>query len=218
MNKPNFAVALLIMVLATIFSGLLNACREIVAERAIFKRERRVNLKILPYLVSKIAVLWTIGIIQILILTIVMKSIISLNANTAEVIFVLAATALASTIIGLLISSIVVAETQAMSITNLILIVHLVMGGCVFPLDQDWKKVLASPLVSRWATEALLDSELRGMQVDEEKTEFKLKEIDSKGLNTNNLNNDLLIILVISLTALMSTAYVLSGRFQNKKY
>ena len=218
MNKPNFAVALFIMVLATIFSGLLNACREIVSERAIFKRERRVNLKILPYLVSKIAVLWTIGIIQILILTIVMKSIISLNANTAEVIFVLAATALASTIIGLLISSIVVAETQAMSITNLILIVHLVMGGCVFPLDQDWKKVLASPLVSRWATEALLDSELRGMQVDEEKTEFKLKEIDSKGLNTNNLNNDLLIILVISLTALMSTAYVLSGRFQNKKY
>ena len=217
-NNLSFSVPLFIMVLATIFSGLLNACREIVAERAIFKRERRVNLKILPYLMSKISLLWTIGIVQIVILIIVMRSIVSLNANTAEVFFVLAATALASTIIGLLISSIVVAETQAMSITSLILIVHLVMGGIVYPLDQDWKKALASPLVSRWATEALLGSELRGMETNEKSTEFKLREIDAKGLKSDDFHKDLLFIFGIALMALMTTTFVLSGRFKNKKY
>jgi ABC-type multidrug transport system ATPase subunit/pSer/pThr/pTyr-binding forkhead associated (FHA) protein len=212
-----FSVPLFIMVLATIFSGLLNSCREIVAERAIFKRERRVNLQIMPYLMSKIALLWTVGVVQSLILIVVMRSIISLNANTAEVFFVLAATSLASTIIGLLISAIVVAETQAMSFTNLILIVHLVMGGCVFPLDQDWKKVLASPLISRWATEALLDSELRGMEANEKSAEFKVREIEAKGLKSDDFGKDIFFIFGISLAALMATAFVLSGRSQNKK-
>jgi hypothetical protein len=166
---------------------------------------------------SKIALLWTVGVIQSLILIVVMRSIISLNANTAEVFFVLAATSLASTIIGLLISAIVVAETQAMSFTNLILIVHLVMGGSVFPLDQDWKKVLASPLISRWATEALLDSELRGMEANEKSAEFKVREIEAKGLKSDDFGKDIIIIFGISIAALMATAFVLSGRSQNKK-
>ncbi|MCE2859539.1 MAG: ABC transporter permease, partial [Oxalobacteraceae bacterium] len=216
-DKLGFSVPLFIMVLATIFSGLLNACREIVAERAIFKRERRVNLQIMPYLMSKIVLLWAIGLMQSLILIIVMRSIISLHANTAEVFLVLAATSLASTIIGLLISAIVVAETQAMSFTNLILIVHLVMGGCVFPLDQDWKKVLASPLISRWATEALLDSELRGMDGSEKSAEFKVREIEAKGLKSDDFDKDIFFIFGISLAALMATAFVLSSRSQNKK-
>ena len=216
-DKLGFSVPLFIMVLATIFSGLLNACREIVAERAIFKRERRVNLQIMPYLMSKIVLLWAIGLMQSLILIIVMRSIISLHANTAEVFLVLAATSLASTIIGLLISAIVVAETQAMSFTNLILIVHLVMGGCVFPLDQDWKKLLASPLISRWATEALLDSELRGMDGSEKSAEFKVREIEAKGLKSDDFDKDIFFIFGISLAALMATAFVLSSRSQNKK-
>ena len=216
-DNLGFSVPLFIMVLATIFSGLLNACREIVAERAIFRRERRVNLQILPYLMSKIALLWTIGLVQSLILIVVMRSIISLNASTTEVFAVLAATSLASTIIGLLISAVVVAETQAMSFTNLVLIIHLVMGGCVFPLDQDWKKVLASPMISRWATEALLDAELRGMEGSEKSTAFKLREIEAKGLDSDEFAKDLFFIFGISLATLLATTAVLSRRSRNKK-
>ena len=212
-----FSVPLFIMVLATIFSGLLNACREIVAERAIFRRERRVNLQIMPYLMSKIVLLWTIGLFQSLILIVVMRSILSLNASTAEVFAVLAATSLASTIIGLLISAVVVAETQAMSFTNLVLIIHLVMGGCVFPLDQDWKKVLASPMVSRWATEALLDAELRGMDSSEQRAAFKLREIEAKGLRSDDFAKDLFFIFGVSLVTLLATTAVLSRRSRSKK-
>jgi ABC transport system ATP-binding/permease protein len=216
-NNLGFSVPLFIMVLATIFSGLLNACREIVAERAIFKRERRVNLQIMPYLMSKIVLLWMIGLAQSLILIFVMRSIISLNASTTEVFAVLAATSLASTIIGLLVSAIVAAETQAMSFTNLVLIIHLVMGGCVFPLDQDWKKMLASPMISRWATEALLDAELRGMQNSEKSAVFKVQEIEGKGLKSDNFGKDISFILVVSILTLFVTASVLSRRSRSKK-
>ena len=216
-DNLGFSVPLFIMVLATIFSGLLNACREIVAERSIFRRERRVNLQIIPYLMSKIALLWMIGLFQSLILIIVMRSIISLNASTAEVFVVLAATSLASTIIGLLISAVVFAETQAMSFTNLVLIIHLVMGGCVFPLDQDWKKSLASPMISRWATEALLDAELRGMKNTEQGVAFKLREIEAKGLNSGDFSKDILFIFGVSFVTLLATTAVLSRRSRSKK-
>ncbi len=216
-NNLGFSVPLFIMVLATIFSGLLNACREIVAERAIFRRERRVNLQIMPYLMSKIALLWMIGAVQSLILIVVMRSIISLHASTAEVFAVLAATSLASTIIGLLVSAVVAAETQAMSFTNLVLIIHLVMGGCVFPLDQDWKKILASPMISRWATEALLDAELRGMENNEKRAMFKIQEIEAKGLNSDNFEKDISFIFGVSVLTLLITSRVLSHRSRSKK-
>jgi hypothetical protein len=215
-NSNEFSGPLFILVLATIFSGLLNACRELVSERAIFRRERRVNLKIMPYLLSKVVLLWAIGLIQSLILIGVMCGIIPMNASVIEIFFVLAATSLAATIIGLLISALVKAETEAMVIADFVLIAHLVLGGFAFPLDQEWKKNLSSPLISRWATEALFDSEARGMDSLESSTVFK-KAIEAKGLQPDQFGKDMFLILCISLASLMATAFVLTSRSQTKK-
>ncbi len=77
--------------------------------------------------------------------------------------------------------------------------------------------MLASPLISRWATEALLDSELRGMDGSEKSAEFKVREIEAKGLKSDDFDKDIFFIFGISLAALMATAFVLSSRSQNKK-
>jgi hypothetical protein len=216
-NKPEFSGPLFIMVLATIFSGLLNACRELVSERAIFRRERRVNLQIMPYLLSKIVLLWAIGIIQSLILIFVMRSIIPLNASITEMFVVLTATSLAATIVGLLISALVKAETEAMVISAFVLIAQLVLGGFAFPLDEDWKKGLSSPLISRWSTEALFDAEMRGMDSLESSTVFKKVAFEAKGLQPDEFGKDMFLIFCISLASLMATAFVLISRTQNKK-
>lgn len=216
-NSQEFSGPLFIMVLATIFSGLLNACRELVSERAIFRRERRVNLQIMPYLLSKITLLTIIGVIQSLILIVVMRSIISLHASMAEMFAVLTVTSLAATIIGLLISALVKAETEAMVIAAFVLIAQLVLGGFAFPLDQDWKKGLSSPLISRWSTEALFDAELRGLDSDEQRPLFRKVAFESKGLRPDEFDKDMLFIFGISLISLMATALVLTGRSQNKK-
>ena len=216
-NKPEFSGPLFIMVLATIFSGLLNACRELVSERAIFRRERRVNLQIMPYLLSKIVLLWAIGIIQSLILIFVMRSIIPLNASITEMFVVLTATSLAATIVGLLISALVKAETEAMVISAFVLIAQLVLGGFAFPLDEDWKKGLSSPLISRWSTEALFDAEMRGMDSLESSTVFKKVAFEAKGLQPDEFGKDMFLIFCISLASLMATTFVLTSRTQNKK-
>ena len=216
-NSKEYSGPLFIMVLATIFSGLLNACRELVSERAIFRRERRVNLQIMPYILSKITLLSAIGVVQSLIMIVVMRSIIPLNASVSEMFMVLTAISLAATVIGLLISALVKAETEAMVLAAFVLIAQLVLGGFAFPLDQDWKKGLSSPLISRWSTEALFDAEMRGIDSLEKSAAFKKVAFEAKGLQPDEFGKDMVLILCISLASLMATAFVLTSRSQTKK-
>ena len=64
---------LFIMAFATVLFGCINGAREIVKEAAIYKRERAVNLAILPYMFSKIVVLGMLCLLQSAILTLVIE-------------------------------------------------------------------------------------------------------------------------------------------------
>ncbi|HEU0001770.1 MAG TPA: FHA domain-containing protein, partial [Ktedonobacteraceae bacterium] len=55
---------LFIMALAAVAFGCMNGIREIVRERAIYQHERMVNLGIIPYIFSKIAVLGMLCLLQ----------------------------------------------------------------------------------------------------------------------------------------------------------
>src|SRR5207245_3508602 len=55
----------LLMAASVTWVGSMNACREIVKEVAIFRRERIAGLKILPYVSSKVAVLAALSIVQV---------------------------------------------------------------------------------------------------------------------------------------------------------
>ena len=54
------------LVLATLWFSLTNAAREIVKERPIYLRERLINLRLFPYLLSKVGVLTVLGVLQVL--------------------------------------------------------------------------------------------------------------------------------------------------------
>ena len=58
---------LFIMAVSAVWFGSTNAAREIVGELAVYKRERMYNLKLMPYIFSKITVLSVFSIIQSLI-------------------------------------------------------------------------------------------------------------------------------------------------------
>src|SRR5581483_10514700 len=64
---------LFIMAFATVLFGCINGTREIVKEAAIYKRERTVNLGILPYMFSKIVVLGLLCLLQSAVLTLVVE-------------------------------------------------------------------------------------------------------------------------------------------------
>ena len=53
---------------SAIFLGLFGSAYEVVKERAVYERERMINLGIVPYMMSKVSVLMGFGVIQCLLL------------------------------------------------------------------------------------------------------------------------------------------------------
>ncbi|GLV57877.1 ABC transporter ATP-binding protein [Dictyobacter sp. S3.2.2.5] len=152
---------LFIMSFAAIMFGCINGSREIVKEAAIYRRERSVNLGIVPYLFSKIAVLGTFSLVQSLIL-VFMVSIVAPYRNSVllppflEIYVTMALTSLAGLMTGLLISAIVPNNDRAMSIVPLPLIPQVVFAGVIFSLDKPpFLQVLGAFFSTRWSMAAM---------------------------------------------------------------
>jgi ABC transport system ATP-binding/permease protein len=151
---------LFIMAFATVLFGCINGAREIVKEAAIYKRERAVNLAILPYMFSKIVVLGMLCLLQSAILTLVIELGEPLHQGIflspiLETYITLSLTALTGLMIGLTISAIAPNNDRAVSIVPIILIPQVIFSGAIIPL-KDWlTQILAIVFPTRWAMVAL---------------------------------------------------------------
>jgi hypothetical protein len=152
---------LLMLTLAAIWFGTINAAREIVKERPIYLRERAVSLRIWPYVLSKFSVLAVLAAAQ----SLALLWIVSLKAShlpaqgiifTAswELYVTLVLTSLAGVAGGLLISSLVSSSDRAMSIVPVVLIALVIFSGGVFEL-QGFPGILSLFSLSRWCLAAL---------------------------------------------------------------
>lgn len=152
--------ALFIMAFATILFGCINGAREFVKEAAIYRRERAVNLGILPYMFSKIAVLGLLCLFQSAVLTGIVELGEPLHQGimlspVAETYITLALTSLAGLMIGLTISAVAPNTDRAISIVPLVLLPQVIFSGAIIPL-KDWgTQILATVFPARWAMAAL---------------------------------------------------------------
>lgn len=152
--------ALFNMAFATVLFGCINGAREIVKESAIYKRERTVNLGIMPYMFSKIAVLGLLCLFQSAILVLVMQLGEPLHQGIflnpiLETYITLALTALAGLMVGLAVSAIAPNNDRAMSFIPIILIPQVIFSGAIIPI-KDWPtQILAAMFPTRWAMAAL---------------------------------------------------------------
>lgn len=151
---------LFIMAFATVLFGCINGAREIVKEAAIYKRERAVNLTILPYVFSKIVVLGMLCLLQSAILTLVIEIGEPLQQGIflspiLETYITLSLTALTGLMLGLTISAITSNNDRAVSIVPIILIPQVIFSGAIIPL-KDWlTQIIAILFPTRWAMVAL---------------------------------------------------------------
>lgn len=151
---------LFIMAFATVLFGCINGAREIVKETAIYKRERAVNLGIMPYMFSKIVVLGLLCLFQSAILVLVVNVGEPLQqgvflAPLLENYITLALTSLAGLMVGLTISAIAPNNDRAISFVPIILIPQVIFSGAIIPL-KDWvTQILATVFPTRWAMAAL---------------------------------------------------------------
>jgi ABC-type multidrug transport system ATPase subunit/pSer/pThr/pTyr-binding forkhead associated (FHA) protein len=151
---------LFIMAFATVLFGCINGTREFVKEAAIYRRERAVNLGIMPYMFSKIGVLGILCLLQSAIMTFIVEIGEPLQQGIVlspilETYITLCLTSLAGLMIGLAISAIAPNNDRAVSFVPIILIPQVIFSGAIIPL-KDWlTQILAAVFPTRWAMAAL---------------------------------------------------------------
>lgn len=151
---------LFMLALAASLLGLFAAAYEIIKEEPIYRRERMVNLKIAPYLLSKFAVLSLFALLQAFLLLLVVGLKIEYPENgvlfpaVVEMYITLFLATVASIGVGLLISALVKSRDTVIYVVLVVLFVQIMFAGAIFDLPS-----LARPIsyltTTRWTLEAL---------------------------------------------------------------
>ncbi len=160
-EEPSVTQASLALRVLFIFSciaiwiGLSNSIREIVKEKAIYFRERLLNLGLLPYITSKLLIRGTIAFVQTLLITAVV--LLAFDTPNAQLIawplgFAITTflTLFASTSLSLMLSALVKTENEGNGILPLIMIPQIIFSGVLFSLDE-WSSKISWLMLSRWS-------------------------------------------------------------------
>src|SRR5438128_4855358 len=143
------------LALVSIWFGTSLAAREIIRERAVYARERMVNLHLLPYVASKLFVLSLIVSFQCVLLFGSLKALhylgfMSLPGWAAPQLGIMIITSVVGIAVGLLVSAIVKTSEMATSLVPLILIPQILFSGLV-GVPQGWSKAVGTLMPATWA-------------------------------------------------------------------
>ncbi|MFP3989576.1 FHA domain-containing protein [Streptomyces sp. E11-3] len=157
--------ALLILCVGGVLTGAANAVRELVKERVIYQRERAVGLSRSAYLMSKVAVLGAVTVVQAVVLTLVALVGVDLNAPGGqgvllppllEITLAVALLSFTAMTLGLFVSALVRKEEVTMPLLVLLAIVQVVFCGALLQLDGvPVLEQVAWLVPSRWALGAM---------------------------------------------------------------
>jgi ABC-type multidrug transport system ATPase subunit len=159
-NQPRDFVYFITALVAVWFGTSVSA-REIIREHPVYKRERMVNLGLLPYLASKLFILGIIVGVQCLLLFVPLKLFdlvglmpmpgMLLGITQIEVMLLTAAVGIA---LGLLISALVRTSEMATSLVPLILIPQILFSGLI-GVPTGMNKVAGLFMPAAWSFDSM---------------------------------------------------------------
>jgi ABC-type multidrug transport system ATPase subunit len=162
----NDAKILFIAAVVACWFGANNAVREIVAEAAVYRRERQVSLKIPSYVGAKFTVLALVAVPQCALLLGVLTACDRLRIDDWPLlapIFYL--TLLGGAAMGLCVSAVVSSTEKAVGLLPLLVIPQLLLGGFLAPLadihlnlSQGWRPATAEEVRRYEQAQSLLAS------------------------------------------------------------
>jgi ABC-type multidrug transport system ATPase subunit len=156
--------ALLILCVGGLLIGAANSVRELVKERAVYRRERAVGLSRSAYLWSKIIVLGAITVAQAVVMTVIGLAGVRIRATGSgvlmpapvEITLAVALLSFTAMMLGLVVSALVKREEVTMPLLVLLAIVQVVFCGALLRLHGVPVLEQLSWLVpSRWALAAM---------------------------------------------------------------
>lgn len=125
-----------VLCLSAVWFGCINACREVVKERAILERERFFGLSLAAYVQSKLRVLSAIGAIQVLMLLMAVEWKIALNGNFWLQLVALWGASLCGTGLGLLVSAFSKSQERAVGAIPLLILPQILFSEFSIPEDS----------------------------------------------------------------------------------
>ena len=165
-----------VLSLVAVWFGTSIAAREIIRERAVYNRERMVNLGLMPYVFSKIFILGIIVGIQCLMLFLPLKffDVVGLMDMPGILggiphLWVMLLTAAVGISLGLLISALVKTSEMATSLVPLILIPQILFSGLV-GIPYGISRVGGMIMPATWAFDTMKRfSDLKVLREDDDK-------------------------------------------------
>jgi ABC-type multidrug transport system ATPase subunit len=151
---------LFMMALSITLLGIFAASFEVVKEEPIYRRERMINLKILPYLSSKFVVLGAFVFIQCFLLLLVLGLGLIFPGTGAilwappEYYVTLVLTGLASVALGLCLSALASSRDMVIYLVLIVVFLQIVFSGAIFELSPA-ARPLSWLTITRWSLEAL---------------------------------------------------------------
>lgn len=145
--------------LVAIWFGTSVAAREIIRERAVYTRERMVNLGLMPYVGSKLFVLSMIVGLQCILLFGALKffdiaGLMKFPGWTIPQLIVVLITSMVGIALGLFVSAIVKTSEMATSLVPLILIPQILFSGLV-GIPEGTSKVIGLVMPATWSFDEL---------------------------------------------------------------
>lgn len=144
-----------VLVLSAIWFGCLNSARELVKELPIYLRERSVNLKIIPYLASKVFPLAVLCGLQCLFLLAIVSTLASLSGDFLYRFWVLFLAGMAATTMGLAVSAVVDSNDKAVAMVPILLIPQVVLSDAIVSLGDISLALAKATIISFWAFDAM---------------------------------------------------------------
>jgi ABC transport system ATP-binding/permease protein len=153
------AQILTLMSVAAVFMGTALTIRDLIGERAIFRREQAVGLSTGAYLAAKLTVFCVFAIVEAAIATGIVlagkgaptQPAVLLGNASVELFVTVAAMCVASAVLGLVLSSLARSSEQMMPLLVLSLMLQLVLAGGMVPVTgRPFLDQLSWLMPSRW--------------------------------------------------------------------
>ncbi len=152
---PHALTTLFLLVVYGMMVGGLAQMREIVKEQDVYKRERLVNLKIAPYVLSKVWVAGLLSLYTAAAYIIVQYLAFEMPGGPAEFVLMyitLVLTSFSGMMLGLFASALSPSPNAAPLIVILLILPQLVLSGALVPLPES----VTAPTATRWGFQALV--------------------------------------------------------------
>lgn len=160
-------LALFLIAIASLWFGTSMAAQQIVRERAIYRRERMVNLRIDCYMLSKFLPLAVLSGVQSLLMLGIVWVWKGAEGNLAAQLLTLLLAGWNGVGLGLMISALAANADKATSVVPLTVLPQIILAGALMPLHDmnPTTDALSFLMASRWANQALEISLLQGKTV-----------------------------------------------------